>query len=140
MVAPAADEVGYDEPNLGPTPFAPKTNTLVPAVNGGEGLITQLFDAPSGLMTNAQAMATFIHSNAVWGIGGRAPNSARSGSEAGSSSLAVSRGDGIDWTYILNTRWSLGDRMATEAGGKTVSALDKLGDDIGSLLNGIRWP
>lgn len=140
MVSPVAHEVGYDEPTLGPTPFAPKTNTLVTAVNGGEGLITQLFDAPSGLMTSAQAMATFIHSNAVWGIGGRAPNSARSGSEAGSSSLAVSRGDGIDWTYILNTRWSLGDRLATEAGGKTVSAVDKLGDDINGLLDGIRWP
>jgi CubicO group peptidase (beta-lactamase class C family) len=139
MVSPAANEVGYDEPGLGLTPFEPNTNTLVPAVDGGEGLITQLFDAPSGLMTSAQAMATFIHSNAVWGIGGRAAGSARSGSEAGSSSLASSRDDGIDWTYIFNTRWSLGDRMVTEAGGKAVSALDKLGDDIASLLNGIHW-
>jgi CubicO group peptidase (beta-lactamase class C family) len=139
MVSPASNEVGYDEPNLGPTPFAPNTNTLVPAVNGGEGLITQVFDAPSGLMTSAQAMATFIHSNAVWGIGGRAAGSARSGSEAGSSSLAFSRGDGVDWTYIFNTRWSLEGRMVTEAGGKTVSALNKLGDDITSLLDGIHW-
>jgi CubicO group peptidase (beta-lactamase class C family) len=139
MVSPASNEVGYDEPNLGPTPFKPNTNSLVPAVNGGEGLITQVFDAPSGLMTSAQAMATFIHSNAVWGIGGRAANSARSGGEAGSSSLAVSRGDGVDWAYIFNTRWSLSDRTATEAGGKTVAAIDKLGDDINSLLNGVSW-
>lgn len=139
MVQPASNEVGYDEPGLGPTPFEPDTDTLVPAVNGGEGLITQLFDAPSGLMTSAQAMATFIHSNAVWGIGGRAAGSARSGSEAGSSSLAFSRDDGVDWTYIFNTRWSLGDRMVTEAGGKTVAAIDKIGDDITNLLNGITW-
>jgi CubicO group peptidase (beta-lactamase class C family) len=140
MVSPASNEVGYDEPNLGPTPFAPNSNTLVSAVNGGEGLITQLFDAPSGLMTSAQAMATFIHSHAAWGIGGRAPGSGRSGSEAGSSSLAISRTDGVDWTYILNTRWSLGDRQVTESGGKTVSALDKLGNDIGSLLDTVVWP
>ena len=139
MVAPASDEVGYDEPGIGPTPFHPNTNTLIPAVNGGEGLITQVFDAPSGLMTSAQAMATFIHTNAVWGIGGRAANSARSGSEAGSSSLAVSRGDGVDWAYIFNTRWSLEDRTATEAGGKKVAALDKLGDDITNVLNGVSW-
>jgi CubicO group peptidase (beta-lactamase class C family) len=139
MSSPASNEVGYDEPNLGPTPFAPNTSALVPAVNGGDGLITQLFDAPSGLMTSAQAMATFIHSNAVWGIGGRAPNSARSGSEAGSSSLATSRGDGVDWTYVLNTRWELGDRTVTEAGGKTVSALDKLGNEINDLLDEVAW-
>ena len=116
MVSPASNEVGYDEPNIGPTPFAPNTNTLVPAVNGGEGLITQLFDAPSGLMTSAQAMATFIHSNAVWGIGARAAGSARSGAEAGSI-----------------------HRMVTEAGGKAVSALDKPGNDISSLIDGVAW-
>jgi CubicO group peptidase (beta-lactamase class C family) len=139
MVSPASNEVGYDEPNIGPTPFAPGTDTLVPAVNGGEGLITQLFDAPGGMMTSAGAMATFIHTNAVWGSGGRAAGFARSGAEAGSSSLAVSRGDGVDWAYILNTRWSLSERMVTEAGGNTVSAIDKLGRDISSLLDEVGW-
>src|SRR5690348_3100085 len=36
--------------------------------------------------------------------------------------------------------WSLNGRTAAEAGGKTVSALDKFGDDITNLLNGIHWP
>jgi CubicO group peptidase (beta-lactamase class C family) len=134
------NEVGYDEPTIGPTPFDPASSGLVPAVDGGEGLITEVFDAPSGLMTSAQSMATFIHTNAVWGIGGRAPGFARSGSEAGSSSLAASRTDNLDWAYIFNTRWSLGDRTVTNAQGTSELALDKLGDDIGNLLNGISWP
>ena len=111
------NEVGYDEPNIGLTPFDPASSGLVPAVDGGEGLITEVFDAPSGLMTSAHSMATFIHTNAVWGIGGRAPGFARSGSEAGSSCLAVSRTDNVDWAYIFNTRWSLGDRMVANAQG-----------------------
>ncbi len=134
------NEVGYDEPNIGLTPFDPASSGLVPAVDGGEGLITEVFDAPSGLMTCAHSMATFIHTNAVWGIGGRAPGFARSGSEAGSSCLAVSRTDNVDWAYIFNTRWSLGDRMVANAQGTSESALDKLGEDIGNLLNGISWP
>ena len=134
------NEVGYDEPNIGLTPFDPGSSGLVPAVDGGEGLITEVFDAPSGLMTSAQSMATFIHTNAVWGMGGRAPGSARSGSEAGSSSLAVSRTDNVDWAYIFNTRWSLGDRMVTNSQGTSESALDQLGDDIGNVLTGISWP
>jgi hypothetical protein len=76
----------------------------------------------------------------VWGIGGRAPGFARSGSEAGSSSLAVSRSDNLDWAYIFNTRWSLGERTVTNVQGTSELALDKLGDDIGNLLNGISWP
>lgn len=134
------NEVGYDEPNIGATPFDPASSGLVPAVDGGEGLITEVFDAPSGLMTTAQTMARFIHTNAVWGMGGRAPGFGRSGSEAGSSSLAVSTTDNVDWAYIFNTRWSLEDRTVTNPDGTSTAALDKLGQDIGNLLSGISWP
>jgi hypothetical protein len=45
------------------------------------------------------------------------PNAARSGGMAGVASLAWSRGDGIDWCHIFNTR--------------TISKtmLEKVGDD-----------
>jgi hypothetical protein len=73
-------------------------------------------------------------------VGGRAPGSARSGSEAGCSSLVNSRGNDVDWAYIFNTRWSM-DRVAgKDAKGNNQSALDTLGADIGALLDAVAWP
>jgi CubicO group peptidase (beta-lactamase class C family) len=133
-------EVTYDEPAVGLTPFDWTSSSLTPAVDGAEGLITELADSAGGLMTSARSLATFIHTNAVWGLGGRAAGYARSGSEAGCSSLAVSRSDGIDWAYIFNTRWSM-DRVAgKDAAGNDQSAPDKLGADLGAVLDTAQWP
>jgi hypothetical protein len=81
-------------------------------------------DTGGGLVATAPAVSAFINQNAVWGIGGRASGSARSGAMAGTASLAVSRGDGIDWIYVFNTvdvpadldanGWNNWDRLRTD--------------------------
>ena len=111
-------EVTYDDPNLGESAWDPWASNKVPFCYGGEGWTTEAMDAGGGLVASAPAVAAFIQKNAVWGLGGRMANSARSGGMAGVASLAWSRGDGIDWCYIFNTR--------------TVSqtALEKVGNDI----------
>jgi CubicO group peptidase (beta-lactamase class C family) len=140
------NEIPGDEPDIGLTPFDYTSNLLTPAVCGGEDLVTELCDSGGGLMTNAQTLASFIHTHAVWTslgapLGGRAAGSARSGSEAGSSSLAVSRWDDVDWAFIFNTRWSVNDRIVgKDADGNDQSAIDKLGDDLGKVLDGVTWP
>jgi CubicO group peptidase (beta-lactamase class C family) len=82
---------------------------LVPAVYGGDGEINEVGDPNDGLGASAHALTQFIHLHAVWGNGPRPADGnwgwvARSGSTPGASTLAVSRGDGIDWAYTINTR------------------------------------
>lgn len=40
----------------------------------------------------------------MWGNGGRAAGYARSGSTPGASTWMESRGDGVDWAIVVNTR------------------------------------
>ena len=69
-------------------------------------------------------MTRFISEHAVWGIGDRAPGSARTGSMPGTYSRAESRTDGIDWCYIINTN-TIRDAGAT---------LDKLAADLNTAI------
>lgn len=112
------NEVLYDDPNVGLSAWDPWSDKRVPFCHGGEGWAIESMDAGGGLIASAPAVARFIGKNAVWGLGGRMANAARSGSMAGVSSLAWSRGDGIDWCFIFNTR--------TLPGGAT----DKLAADL----------
>jgi CubicO group peptidase (beta-lactamase class C family) len=99
---------------------------LVPWVYGGGGEINEVGEACAGTGSSAHAMTQFIHLHAVWGNGPRAAGSARAGSTPGSSSLAVSRGDGIDWAYVVNTRnWPP----------STSPTLEQLGNSITQLLD-----
>ena len=111
-------EVSYDDPNLGESAWDPWSDKRVPYCYGGEGWTTEAMAPGGGLIASAPAVVKFIQKNAVWGLGGRMANAARSGGMAGVASLAWSRGDGIDWCYIFNTR--------------TISqtALQKVGDDL----------
>jgi len=111
-------EVSYDDPNLGLSAWDPWSEKKVPYCYGGEGWAIESMDTGGGLIATAPAVVAFIGKNAVWGLGGRMANAARSGGMAGVSSLAWSRGDGIDWCFIFNTRTL--PKGATE----------KLGDDI----------
>jgi CubicO group peptidase (beta-lactamase class C family) len=97
-------EVWYEDPGHGPTSLNPRASTILPAVSGGGGFITDIGDSDGGLMTNAETLAHFISQNAVWGMGGRAAGYARSGSLPGTSSYATSLENGVDCAYILNTR------------------------------------
>jgi CubicO group peptidase (beta-lactamase class C family) len=99
---------------------------LVPWVYGGGGEINEVGEACAGTGASAHAMTQFIHLHAVWGNGPRAAGYARAGSTPGSSSLAVSRGDGIDWAYVVNTRnWPP----------STSPTLEQLGNSITQLLD-----
>jgi CubicO group peptidase (beta-lactamase class C family) len=122
----AASEAICEDEGLGQSPLDLTSALLVPAVYGGDGQIKEVAAACAGLAASATALTQFIHLHAVWGNGPRAANSARSGSTPGTSSLAVSRGDGVDWAYVINTRnWPP----------QTSPTLDDLGNSITHLLD-----
>lgn len=121
----AHDAIAEDE-GLGRSPIDLMSNRLVPAVYGGCGEINEVGDPNAGMGGSAHAMVQFIHLHAVWGHGPRAPGAARSGSTPGASTLAVSRADGVDWAYTLNTRdWAVGASQT----------LDDLGNAITQILD-----
>ena len=98
-----------EDEGLGLSPIDLNSQLLTPAVYGGDGEINEVGDPNDGLGASAHALIQFIHLHAVWGNGPRPANGtfgwlARSGSTPGASSLAVSRGDGVDWAFVINTR------------------------------------
>lgn len=98
-----------EDEGLGLDPLNLISTALVPSVYGGDGEINEVGDPNAGLGASAHALIRFIHLHAVWGNGPRPSNGAwawlaRSGSTPGASTLAVSRGDGIDWALTINTR------------------------------------
>lgn len=121
-----ADEVATESWGLGESAVNVTSNILVPHVYGGDLMIKEVAAASCGLASSAHAMVQFVHQRAVWGTGGRAANSARTGSTPGSSTLAASRGDGIDWAYTINTRDFIDPAS---------KPLEKLGNEITAFLN-----
>ena len=121
-----SNEAIAEDQGLGLSPIDLTSTLLVPAVYGGDGEINEVGDPNDGTGASAEALVKFIHLHAVWGNGPRAAGSARSGSTPGASSLAVSRGDDIDWAYVINTRdWPP----------STSPTLNDLGNSITQLLN-----
>ncbi len=114
----------YDDPELGLTVLEPKLDKYVPRAYGGDGWITESGDGAGSLVATATAVVQFIHQHAVWDIGGRAAG-ARSGVLAGTSSLAVSRKDNVDYAYVFNTR-----RISTPAQSAFRNRIDKLLDTM----------
>jgi CubicO group peptidase (beta-lactamase class C family) len=88
---------------LGLSPLDLNSQLLTPTVYGGDGMIKEVNVPSAGIGASALALTQFIHLHAAWGNGPRMV-SARAGSTPGASSLAVSRGDGIDWACVINTR------------------------------------
>jgi CubicO group peptidase (beta-lactamase class C family) len=120
------NEAITEDEGLGRSPRDLSSQLLVPAVYGGDGEIKEVGAACAGTGASAHALTQFIHLHAVWGNGPRAAGFARAGSTPGASSLAVSRGDGIDWAYVINTRdWPP----------STSPTLDDLGNSITHLLD-----
>jgi CubicO group peptidase (beta-lactamase class C family) len=120
-------EAGYEDSNVGKSAWNPWSESYVPAAYGN--FLVEAMDTGGGLITTAPAVTALINDNAVWGLGGRAPGSARSGSMPGTSSFAASRGGGIDWCYIINTN-EVYDSEAT---------LDKLAADLNSAVDSTAW-
>jgi CubicO group peptidase (beta-lactamase class C family) len=98
-----ANEVFYDDVNMGWSVFKPNDEDRVPNCYGGEGWTTEGMDGGGGLCSTATALARFANHHACWGLGGR-NNSARTGGMAGVSSRMQSRSGNIDFTYCFNTR------------------------------------
>ncbi len=124
--ARAAREVWYQDPGLGLTAFEPRSSVQLPAPYGG-GFLTELVDSAGGLMTNAETLALFSSRHAVWGIGGRAAGSERSGSLPGTTSRTYSRRNGVDCAFVLNTRTFNGGPKTEE---DFVSSLRQLLDKL----------
>jgi CubicO group peptidase (beta-lactamase class C family) len=121
----AADEVVTESSRLGLSAVNVSSSLLVPAVYGGDGMIKEVAAASCGIASSANAMVQTIRHHAVWGTGGRMAGAARAGSTPGSSTLAVSNGDNMDWAYTINTR---------EFVNPDSKPLDKLGADITKFL------
>src|SRR4029077_4213818 len=86
-----------EDDGLGQDPLDLASSLNIAGVYGGDGEINEVGDPNDGTGASAQALATFAHTHAAWGNGGRAPGSARSGSTPGASTWVESRWDGIDW-------------------------------------------
>jgi hypothetical protein len=89
-------------------------------------MIKEVAAGSCGMASSAHAMVQTIRHHAVWGTGGRANGAARAGSTPGSSTLAVSNGDNMDWAYTINTR-----EFAKNGDEKP---LDELGEKIKKFL------
>ena len=118
----------YDQPGTGLTPEFPDREVRVPLPYGGEGWLTESMTAGGGLAASAAAVARMIGHYAVWGLGLRRANQnwARSGAMAGTSSLAISRPDGLDLCFILNTRNFGGAKAMSEATNDIKRVLDSM--------------
>ncbi|MGC2200221.1 MAG: serine hydrolase [Stellaceae bacterium] len=127
----AADEAICEDEGLGLSPLDLSSPLLVPAVYGGDGQIKEVAAACAGLAASATALTQFIHRHLVWGNGPRLADGGswwlgRTGSTPGTSSMAVSRSNGIDWAYVINTRdWPP----------ITSPTLDELGQSIDKLID-----
>ena len=99
-----ANEVFYDDPNIGWSAAEPTKEKRTAYCYGGEGWTTEAMDGSGGLCATADALVQFIRLHAVWGRGGRMAGAARTGSMAGVSCRAQSRTDGVDVAFIFNTR------------------------------------
>jgi CubicO group peptidase (beta-lactamase class C family) len=104
-----------EDPILGLSALAPKSNARVPLVFGGDGMVKETAVGSCGTAASATALAQFIHRHAAWGNGGRRV-SARSGSTPGASTWAQSLGNGVDWALVVNTRtWVPGSNKPFDA-------------------------
>ena len=119
-------EVWYEDSGTGPSALFPFKDVVVPNPYGGEGYVTELMDSGGGLATTAGTLARFIGVHAVWGLGGRAAGSERSGSMAGTSSYTMSRPNGVDCAFIFNTRSFKNDNAYTNFTNSIRTLCDKV--------------
>jgi hypothetical protein len=107
-ISPIAGEVRYHATNATPSVFHPDvTPSWVCEPYGG--LATEVTAASGGLAATAPAVALAIGHVAVWGLGGRAPNSSRIGSMSGTFACASSRPNGLDCAILFNGNDGLND-------------------------------
>ncbi|HEV2237616.1 MAG TPA: serine hydrolase [Ktedonobacterales bacterium] len=124
---PPSQAIAEDQ-GLHPGALNPNSPQLVPDVYGGDGEINEVGAACAGIAASATAMVQFIHRHAVYNNGPREPGASRSGSTPGTSTLAQSMENGVDWAYTLNTRDWPPPRPTPDP------VLNDLDDKIGGIL------
>ncbi|PPQ75212.1 hypothetical protein CVT26_008348 [Gymnopilus dilepis] len=82
----------------------PQSSDLIADIFGGDGMYKEDCYGPAALAASATTLSKFIFTHAVWGIGGRVPGAARSGSTPGTRTWAESDFNGLDWAVTVNTR------------------------------------
>ena len=122
----------YDQPGNGLTPEFPDREVRAPLPYGGEGWLTESMTAGGGLAASAGAVARMTGHYAAWGLGLRRANQnwARSGAMAGTSSLAISRPDGLDLCFVVNTR----NFGGAKAMGETSNDINRVPDSARDFL------
>jgi CubicO group peptidase (beta-lactamase class C family) len=117
------NEVIYDADGDGLSVLEPRTNKRLPLAYGG-ATYWETFDSCSDLATSASSLVKLLGSYAAWGVGPRAPKSARAGAMPGTESVIRNREDGIDFAFIFNKRPD-GDPFDTNFRRKIEERLDK---------------
>jgi CubicO group peptidase (beta-lactamase class C family) len=118
------NEVVYDADGDGLTVLDPRSQQRLPLPYGG-ATYWETFDACSDLTTSAASLVTFLGSYAAWGVGPRAPKSARAGAMPGTEAVVRNRDDGLDFAFIFNKRPD-GDPFDTDFRRKIESLLDRV--------------
>jgi hypothetical protein len=98
-----SDSVTQESANTGLSALQPTYNNPVANIFGGDGIYKETAIGPSSLAASASTLVKFAATHAVWGVGGRT-TSVRDGAMDGSRTIVVSRGDGVDWAMVVNTR------------------------------------
>jgi CubicO group peptidase (beta-lactamase class C family) len=101
-------EVTYDALTVGPSLLQPNTTMMAPTAYGGDFRLEAIAGS-GGLVTSASTIAQFISRHAVWLsetptgeiLDGCRP-AARYGKLAGTTSIAVSKTNGIDFVCLFN--------------------------------------
>lgn len=117
------NEVAYDAEGDGLSVLEPRTQRRLPLAYGG-ATFWETFDACSDIATTASSLVIFLGTYAAWGVGPRAPGSARAGAMPGTESVVRNRTDGIDYAFIFNKR-SDDDPFNTGFRRKIEALLDK---------------
>jgi CubicO group peptidase (beta-lactamase class C family) len=95
---------GYDDPGIGLSWLQPRARVWEPNAYGGSFTLEN-GEGSGGLVTSASTIARVIATHAVWDVGVRQV-AARYGVLDGTTSGAVSRGDGLDVGFVFNRRVS----------------------------------
>ncbi|KAF8909654.1 penicillin-binding protein [Gymnopilus junonius] len=103
--AHANDPITQESRNTGLSAAQPQSQLLIADIFSGDGMYKENDYGGAALAASATTLVNFIHTHAVWGIGGRQPGSwAREGSTPGTETWASSLQNGIDYSVVINTR------------------------------------
>jgi CubicO group peptidase (beta-lactamase class C family) len=98
-----ANEAFYDADGVGLSVLDPRSQEKLPVAYGG-ATYWETFDACSDVASSAASLVVLASKYAAWGIGSRAPGSARAGAMPGTQSVVRNRKDGVDYAFVFDKR------------------------------------